>query len=121
MTQDSPTFTGLPELPVDPLWVCLWSNSDSAVGVVALNDSQAIPMYLFPFTHSSAKLSPPRTPCVFVAQCTWRLLYVSASSNVKSRENVPSGHPSQSISNASFTGGRGAVAAGTGGRAGRSS
>ena len=41
--QDGATLTGLPELSVNPFWGSLGSNSDCAVGVVALDDSQAIP------------------------------------------------------------------------------
>ena len=73
---------------------------------------------LFPFTHSSAKLSPPPNPMRF---CSPVYLEIVVCVGFFKCKIVPSGHPSQSISNASFTGGRGAVAAGTGGRAGHSS
>jgi len=49
----------------------------------------------FPCSQESEKSEPPRWPCIFVDQCTWRLLYSSTLWKVKSHWKDPSGHPSQ--------------------------
>ena len=41
--QDGATLTGLLKLSIDPFRGSLWSNGNCAVGIVAIDDSQAIP------------------------------------------------------------------------------